>query len=156
METIVFQPVAGCSAVQLCFHLPRWLFPQFPQHDRFRHTPPNTEHHDSDEDSIQSVRAMFISLYGQAYSLFPTRCTEHLTGAEKAAAVQIITSIIMEHSSLPNLVWFLHCRDSSTKFKLYYTADLLGEHTEVLWVVWIWSFPKNVWFYQWSHIHFSV
>lgn len=118
-----FQPAGGCSAVQFCFHLPCWFF--------FPISPAPWLHvystkYDSNEDSIQSVRLMFIYLHSQASSLFPTSCTEHLVGGGKVSAIPVTTFIIVEHSSLANLVWFMHCRHNGRKFKLYHTAELPG------------------------------
>lgn len=68
-----FHPVVGCSVVHLCFHLPCSLFSQFSQHLGI-HT---CSKHDSDEKTIQLVRAKLIFLYRLASSSFPTCCTEH-------------------------------------------------------------------------------
>lgn len=69
-----FQPRVGCSAATF----PNGFVPVSPA-PRY-HT--NTEHHGSNEESIQAVRATFTYLYRRASSVFLIRCTEHLTGAE--------------------------------------------------------------------------
>lgn len=67
--------------------------------------------------------------------MFHTHSAGHLTAAEKAADVPRATSVLMEHSTPPNLLWFVLCGHSRAKFKLHDADDLPEERTEVLQVV---------------------